>query len=124
MFWETFYELCKLNKTTPTALCLKLGLSNAVATKWKKGSSLPNSETLIKIADSLNCSIDYLLGRTQNSNEFYTEYNQLNDEGKAKAKEYINDLLDNSKYTKKDITISDSIFQEVAQTLRKDIPTK
>ena len=35
-----------------------------VITKWKTEGTLPNGETLIKIADYLDVSIDYLVGRT------------------------------------------------------------
>ena len=42
MFWENFTTLCDLNNISP------------------------NAETLIKLADYFKCSIDYLLGKTNN----------------------------------------------------------
>ncbi len=42
------------------------GLSkNALSTMTSRGS-MPKADNLAKIADYLNCSIDYLLGRTDN----------------------------------------------------------
>ena len=45
-----------------------LDLSSGMPTKWKNGL-IPNGETLIKIADFLDESIDYLLGREQTKKE-------------------------------------------------------
>ena len=66
MFWERFYELCLKHGTKPNPLGKELGISSGVITKWKNGS-IPNGETLAKIADYLNCSVDYLLGRTDDT---------------------------------------------------------
>ena len=66
MFWDVFCKECdKLNKK-PNKIASELGLSSATTTKWKTGA-VPNGETLVKIADYFNCSIDYLLGRTEES---------------------------------------------------------
>ena len=43
------------------------GLSNGSIGKWAKSS--PNSENLSKVADALNCSVDYLLGRENKTKE-------------------------------------------------------
>lgn len=63
MFWDIFYALCMENGTTPNAVCKKLNLSNATATHWKNGT-MPKGDVLSSIADCFNCSVDYLLGRT------------------------------------------------------------
>ena len=62
MFWERFAELCEKKITSPNAVAKIIGVSNATSTKWKNGT-IPNGETLNKIADYFDCSIDYLLGR-------------------------------------------------------------
>ena len=36
----------------------------ATITNWEKGNRFPKDDVLIKIADYFDCSIDYLLGRT------------------------------------------------------------
>lgn len=61
MFYERLRELCKQKEITPTGLALTLGLSNATAAKWKKGS-IPNGATLQKIAAFFGVSTGYLLG--------------------------------------------------------------
>lgn len=65
VFWERFYELCLKKGTKPNPLAKELGISSGIITKWKSGS-VPNGEMLVKIADHLECSIDYLMGRTDN----------------------------------------------------------
>lgn len=43
-------------------------LSKNTFSTMKSRGYMPRLETMIKIADSLDCSIDYLLGRTDNPN--------------------------------------------------------
>ena len=62
-FWEVFYSECQKQGTSPNAVCKAIGLSNAAATGWKNGT-LPKADVLVKVADYLNVSVDYLLGRT------------------------------------------------------------
>ena len=42
------------------------GLSKNTLSSMQSGGSTPKSENLAKIADYLDCSVDYLLGRTDN----------------------------------------------------------
>lgn len=42
------------------------GISTGNISDWRTGKSKPGAESLIKIADYLDCSVDYLLGRTDN----------------------------------------------------------
>ena len=43
------------------------GISNSLFAKWKeRPTSKISSEKLVLIADYLGCSVDYLLGRTEN----------------------------------------------------------
>lgn len=61
MFWENFYNLCIQNNTKPVPLIKSLGIAGGNATKWKNGT-IPNGDTLIKLAEFFGCSVDYLLG--------------------------------------------------------------
>lgn len=60
MFYENVNELCKEHKTTITKMSEEIGLSNAAASSWKKGS-IPKSTTVQKIADYFGVTTDYLL---------------------------------------------------------------
>ena len=44
---------------------LKLNIPYTTYISYEKGDREPNSEMLIDLADFFNCSIDYLLGRSE-----------------------------------------------------------
>ncbi len=71
MFWNIFYKLCEEKHTKPNAVAKIIGASSATCTKWKNGT-IPNGDTLLKLADYLDVSVDYLLGRTNNPNIDYS----------------------------------------------------
>ena len=64
MFYETVNKLCKERKTTITRMSEEIGLSNAAATSWKKGS-VPKLSTLEKISEYFGVSVEFLLGKEQ-----------------------------------------------------------
>lgn len=66
-FWERFTLSCQNIGKKPNPVGKEIGVSSSTISQWKNGS-IPNGETLMKIADYLNVSVDYLLGRTDSSN--------------------------------------------------------
>lgn len=60
MFWDQFIQLCNERDIKPNPLAKELGISSGILTRWKSGS-LPNTDTLIKISNYFNVSIDYLI---------------------------------------------------------------
>lgn len=54
-------------------MLLECGLSKNALSSMLSGGSLPQSDNIAKIADYLNCSVDFLLGRTDNPNIGNTE---------------------------------------------------
>lgn len=42
------------------------GISNGNISDWKSGRSMPSATALDVLANYLDCSVDYLLGRTDN----------------------------------------------------------
>lgn len=69
MFWDNFYHLCELRNTTPNAVCKELNLSTATATHWKNGT-MPKGDVLFNLANLLDCSVDYLLGRVDEPDKY------------------------------------------------------
>lgn len=59
-FYTNFDKICKQRDTSVSAVLLKCGLKKSLGTGWKKGSS-PSGDNIIKIAQYLNVSTDYLL---------------------------------------------------------------
>lgn len=60
-FWSRLQLLCLQRGASPSAIAKRVGLSNAAAVQWKKGS-VPNKNTLQKLADYFSVTPDYLLG--------------------------------------------------------------
>lgn len=60
-----FERMQNLNLTSKK-LSEDTGISTGNISDWKKGRSMPTANKLIVLADYLNCSIDYILGRTNN----------------------------------------------------------
>lgn len=65
MFYQRFIQLCEIKGTKPSSVAKQLGLASGSPTAWKNGT-VPDREALVKIGDYFDCSIDYLLGRTDN----------------------------------------------------------
>lgn len=53
--------MCIKKETKPNPVAKELGISSGVLTKWKSGT-IPNGETLTKIAEYFGVTVDYLLG--------------------------------------------------------------
>lgn len=64
MFWERFYHLCEMNNKKPTPVGKEIGVSSGIISTWKKEGYCPSGEMLIKISNYFNCSIDYLVGKS------------------------------------------------------------
>lgn len=62
-------KLLRRNKGyTQIAVQMKTGIEQALLSKFENGERVPPTETLIKLADFYNVSIDYILCRTDNPN--------------------------------------------------------
>lgn len=73
-FYERTKFLCESKKgITLTEMVKILNMSTSMPTKWKNGL-IPNGETLIKISDFLEESIDYLLCREEKAQSSEVEF--------------------------------------------------
>lgn len=57
-------ELRKSRKLTQVSLQIQTGIEQALLSKFENGERIPPTETLLKLADFYNVSIDYILYRT------------------------------------------------------------
>lgn len=62
MLYQRICELCKEKGTNVSQLERDCGLANATIRRWKDAS--PSVDNLAKVADRLEVSVDYLIGRT------------------------------------------------------------
>lgn len=79
-------------------IAMDIGITQESISKYETGNAFPSRDILLKLADYLNCSIDYLLDRTDNPNinkdknsiedenieNLIFRYNRLSDENKNK----------------------------------------
>ena len=59
-------QLRKQKGLTQLALQMKTGIEQALISKYENGERVPPTETLLRLADFYNVSIDYILCRTDN----------------------------------------------------------
>ena len=59
MFWQNFTRLCESEGKSPNRVAADLGLSNSVATNWKRGA-MPRDSVLARIADYFGVSVESL----------------------------------------------------------------
>ena len=61
MFYDRFKLLCEQANVSCKKAVIDIGLSNSIATKWKKTGATPNGETLLKIANYFGTTVESLL---------------------------------------------------------------
>ena len=66
MFTDRFIEIIQEKQLTPYRIAKETGISQGLMGEYKRGLKVPTVDNLVKIANYLDCSIDYLLGRTDN----------------------------------------------------------
>ena len=59
-------ELRKSRGYTQVSLQMQTGIEQALLSKFENGERVPPTETLVRLADFYNVSIDYILCRTEN----------------------------------------------------------
>ena len=62
----TIKDFAKSKNVTIGKMLSDCSLSKNTLSSMQSGGYLPRTETLTRIADYLDCSVDYLLGRTDN----------------------------------------------------------
>lgn len=98
MFYDNFEKACNLKGEKPNPVAIKCGGTKGSASSWKKGSS-PNSDIVVKIAEHLNVSTDYLLlGKEPTIPTEYKKlillYQKLSPENQKMALSLLNTMYD------------------------------
>ncbi len=68
-FSERLKTLRKQAQLTQVDVAEKLGISQPAYASWERGVKKPTQENLIKIAQILNVSVDYLVGNSDNTED-------------------------------------------------------
>lgn len=103
MFNEIFVNFIQSKNITAYRVAKETGISQGLMNEYKNGKRTPTTENLIKIADYLKCSIDFLLGRTgadEREIQLISDFRKLNDEGKTAVQNYMDFTATNPQYQK------------------------
>ena len=65
MFYDKFAKLCDEKNISPSRAGLSIGVSKTSVMRWKNNGVIPKLDTLNKLADYFDVSVDYLLGNEQ-----------------------------------------------------------
>ncbi len=90
MFSKKLVEILQIKNISAYYLAKNTGISQGLMSDYKNGIKMPNIQNLTKIADCLDCSVDYLLGRTDDiSLDEHGEFINLFDRLSKKDKDII-----------------------------------
>lgn len=90
-----------------------IGASVSTISHWKQSAISPKGDVLVSIADNLDVSCDYLLGRTDDMTDYtkmmyrtttenvIRNFERLDTVDKKRIEGYMDGLLVNEKYNKK-----------------------
>jgi len=81
--YETYRKLLEIKGLKSSDVSKETGVSNATLSDWKKGKSVPKADKLIKIAEFLGVSVEYLTTGEEKGGEKY----YLNDEASRIAQD-------------------------------------
>lgn len=65
---------------TQKQLAEKIGVKNYTVANWEQGRTVPAIEDLIELSDFFECSIDFLIGRTDETGNIIVNKSFTNDE--------------------------------------------
>lgn len=72
-FAERLRKQRKENHLTQADLAAKIGVSKAAVGMWEKGTRMPDSGRLVRIADLFDKRLDYMMGRTDDESSLTDE---------------------------------------------------
>jgi len=106
---ENIRVLRKQSGLTMKQLGIELGMAESTISLYETGKRSPDIQSLIRIADFFNVSLDCLCGREyetierqlpKQNNQLMKLFDQLNEEGQEKLIVYADDLVSSGKYIK------------------------
>ena len=97
---KNLFQIMNEKNITKAMVSRETGISTGNLSDWANGRCLPSAEKLDVLANYLDCSVDYLLGRevTSPSDEGITLYNKLDAEDKAEVRGTMKQMLKAGKY--------------------------
>lgn len=97
-FFSKFESLCKAKGITPTHAARDIGITQQAVSMWKKRGSIPKYETLKKIADYFETTVENLLGFSkEEQNKIEETVNLLQYAGQEKERAHRIAIKDNQR---------------------------
>lgn len=87
-FKDKIVVLRKKNNLSQEALAEKLNMSRQAISKWESGNSYPDMNTMLKVCEILNCTLDELL------DDNVLGSNSLEKQNKVNINKWIKEILD------------------------------
>ena len=84
--------LRKEMKLSQFDLSEKLGVSQQTISKYEKGAREPDNRTLIELSKIFDCSVDYLLGKTDKRNPYEIQTIAAHHDGDVWTEEELEDI--------------------------------
>ena len=115
IFFERYAAACQRKGYDPCSISISkiIGASVSTISHWKQSAISPKGDILVNIADNLDVSCDYLLGRTDDMTDYtkmmyrttnenvIRNFERLDTVDKKRIEGYMDGLLVNEKYNKK-----------------------
>lgn len=103
-FYNNFISACNIRGIPPTVACKNSGISESAYKKWEKSS--PKSDTIIKLATTLDFSIDYLLTGKDSAipaeyQSLISSYQELSKDNQQLLQDIITSMIDIQNANKK-----------------------
>ena len=107
MFAKIFVQYLKEKGITAYSVAKGAGIPQGQMNQYKNGKRTPTAENLVKIADYLDCTIDFLLGRSkeelnepEDEHRLIKAYRQLTDEGQRAVLNFAEMSANSPQYKK------------------------
>lgn len=97
-------------------VAIAIGRTHQIVGHWETGYSQPDADTLFVLCDLYGASVDVAFGfkktpeeifaesMDENTVEFFEKYQHLNDEGKVRLMQSLDDLIYSGRYTRNNTT--------------------
>ena len=96
LFKDQLQQTRKMRELNQEELAKKAGLASTAISHFESGARKPSFDNLRKLADALEVSIDYLMGRTANISgdqshkaEIFRDYENLTDDDRELARDFM-----------------------------------
>lgn len=106
MFAKRLIDLRENKNIFQKDLANILNVEQATVSQWENGKRIPDSETLIKIANYFNVTVDFLIGNDKKGITTFKEQ-------EMKEKEVLKKLLVNNGYMKEDEDLSNEELNKI-----------